>query len=202
MDSPAVMLQGMSGSVLGVWSSHGEGKAHFPNEKVLASTLADNLAPIRYANDDGEVTEAYPFNPNGSVEGIAGLCSKDGRHLCLMPHPDRSFLQWQLPWIPNEWRTCSSDSQQDVLASPWLKMFHNARIWVDEHRKWRRIIIIKQSQLTDALLAIHTTRRRTTTVIRASGNVGACSRSGYKRSQVTQFGHFTNLSTKRYSSVR
>lgn len=53
--------------------------------------LADKLAPVRFANDEGRITEAYPFNPNGSPEGIAALCSDDGRHLAIMPHPERAL---------------------------------------------------------------------------------------------------------------
>ena len=64
------------------------------------------------------MTEAYPFNPNGSPLGIAALCSDDGRHLAMMPHPERVFLKWQLPWMPPAW-----DALQ---ASPWLKLFQNA----------------------------------------------------------------------------
>ena len=51
-------------------------------------------------DNKGEPTEAYPFNPNGSPLGITALCSPDGRHLAMMPHPERSFLKWQLPWMP------------------------------------------------------------------------------------------------------
>eukprot|EP01127_Copromyxa_protea_P020281 TRINITY_DN675_c0_g1_i1.p1 TRINITY_DN675_c0_g1~~TRINITY_DN675_c0_g1_i1.p1 ORF type:complete len:1177 (-),score=273.79 TRINITY_DN675_c0_g1_i1:121-3651(-) len=134
LPSPAVMLKGMEGSVLGVWSSHGEGKAHFPDEKILTRTLNDKLAPVRYVNDDNEITEEYPFNPNGSVQGIASLCSKDGRHLCMMPHPDRSFLNWQLPWTPKEWKKKEHEDAKEILASPWFKMFENARVWVESKK--------------------------------------------------------------------
>jgi phosphoribosylformylglycinamidine synthase len=75
--------------------------------------------------DDGEITKEtdYPFNPNGSPSGMAGLCSYDGRHLAIMPHPERSFLKWQWPWMP--------ENIQALEASPWLKMFQNAREWCD-----------------------------------------------------------------------
>jgi phosphoribosylformylglycinamidine synthase len=75
-------------------------------------------APLRYADDNNKPTEEYPFNPNGSAHGIAGLCSKDGRHLALMPHPERCFLKWQLPWMPDSW------AKHDT--SPWLQLFQNA----------------------------------------------------------------------------
>jgi phosphoribosylformylglycinamidine synthase len=111
----------MAGSVLGVWVAHSEGRAHFPSEDILARVSAQSLVPLRYVDERGEVTEAYPDNPNGSTRGIAGLCSEDGRHLALMPHPERAFLTWQWPWLPPEMRT--------LAASPWLRMFQNARSW-------------------------------------------------------------------------
>jgi hypothetical protein len=88
-DSPAIMLQGMAGSVVGVWVAHGEGKCLFPNADVEQAVLEGNLAPIRYADALGCATEEYPANPNGSPHGIAALCSANGRHLAMMPHPER-----------------------------------------------------------------------------------------------------------------
>jgi phosphoribosylformylglycinamidine synthase len=125
LDSPAVMLRGMAGSTLGVWVQHGEGRALFPEAAVLTRVLDEGLAPIRYADDRGEISEAYPHNPNGSPHGIAALCTPDGRHLAIMPHPERTFLTWQWPWMPREWR-------RDLAASPWLRLFQNAREWCDE----------------------------------------------------------------------
>ncbi|KAL5221585.1 hypothetical protein ABZP36_026298 [Zizania latifolia] len=122
-DSPAIMFKGMEGSTLGVWSAHGEGRAFFPDENVLASTLKSNLAPVRYCDDANNITEVYPFNPNGSPLGIAALCSPDGRHLAMMPHPERCFMMWQYPWYPKEWQLEKSG------PSPWLRMFQNAREW-------------------------------------------------------------------------
>ena len=55
-------------------------------------------------DDANEPTEAYPFNPNGSPLGIAALCSDDGRHLAMMPHPERCFVSWQWPWMPQDWK--------------------------------------------------------------------------------------------------
>lgn len=127
LDSPSVMLEGMAGSVLGVWVSHGEGRAHFPDNKVKDKVTGLGLAPVRYADDSGEITEAYPFNPNGSPEGIAALCSPDGRHLALMPHPERTFLKWQWPWMPEALK-------QSLKASPWLRMFQNARKWCEKDK--------------------------------------------------------------------
>ncbi len=118
--SKAIMLKDMRGSTLGVWSAHGEGLFH-ANDTITERILALDLAPFRYVDPEGTANTAYPFNPNGSPHGIAGLCSEDGRHLALMPHPERTFLPWQWPWMPEEMR--------HLKASPWLKMFQNAYDW-------------------------------------------------------------------------
>ena len=123
--SPAIMLRGMEDATLGIWVAHGEGKALFPDPSVLDRLDAEGLAPVRFVDDANCVTEAYPFNPNGSPRGIAALCSPDGRHLAIMPHPERVFLKWQWGWMPDEWR-CTLE------ASPWLKLFQNAREWCEE----------------------------------------------------------------------
>lgn len=119
--SPAIMLDGMEGLVFGIHVDHGEGRLHFPDEGVMRQALDQSLAPVVYVDDNSEPTEVYPFNPNGSPLGIAGLCSPDGRHLAMMPHPERAFLPWQAHWLPEE--------MKDLEASPWLKMFCNAYEW-------------------------------------------------------------------------
>ncbi|MBF0558281.1 MAG: phosphoribosylformylglycinamidine synthase, partial [Nitrospirae bacterium] len=124
LESPAKMLKGMEGSAVGIWVAHGEGLAHFPDKKIYRDVLSRDLAPIRYIDDAGEITETYPFNPNGSPSGIAALCNEDGRHLALMPHPERSFLKWQWAWMPPEMKNT-------LKVSPWLKMFQNAREWCE-----------------------------------------------------------------------
>ena len=122
LPSQSIMLKGMEGSVLGIWVAHGEGRMYFPDSGTLEKIEKDNLAPIRYVDDGNEVTMKYPFNPNGSARGIASICSVDGRHLAVMPHPERTFLNWQWPWMPDEWRS-------NLKASPWLRMFQNAHEW-------------------------------------------------------------------------
>lgn len=122
-DSPAIMLRGMEGSTLGVWAAHGEGRAYFPDNDVQESVLDSKLAPVRYCDDQGNPTEVYPFNLNGSPLGVAAICSPDGRHLAMMPHPERCFLMWQFPWYPRHWDVKKKG------PSPWLQMFQNARAW-------------------------------------------------------------------------
>jgi len=125
VESPAIMFKGMEGSSLGVWVAHGEGRFHFPDEKVHEHAISSNLAPVRYVDDSNNITQEYPFNPNGSPDGMAALCSEDGRHLAMMPHPERVFTTWQWPWMPEEW--------SDYQVGPWLKMFQNAREYCDNH---------------------------------------------------------------------
>jgi phosphoribosylformylglycinamidine synthase len=125
LESPSIMLRGMEGSVLGVWVAHGEGKFFAPDADIYKRVLGEGLAPVRFADDGGNPTGRYPFNPNGSPEGITALCSPDGRHLAMMPHPERSFLKWQWPWMPEEWK--------GLEESPWLRMFRNARRWCEEN---------------------------------------------------------------------
>lgn len=122
--SPAVMLRGMEGAVLGVWVAHGEGRLHFPDAEVRRRCEEGGLLPVRYVDDEGAPTEAYPMNPNGSPGGAAAICSPDGRHLAMMPHPERCFLKWQWPWRDATVEACP--------ASPWLRMFENARAWCEE----------------------------------------------------------------------
>jgi phosphoribosylformylglycinamidine synthase len=122
LPSPSMMLKGMEGSTLGVWVAHGEGRLYFPDNEIQKEIISQGLAPIRFVDDDGEFTETYPFNPNGSPSGITSLCSTDGRHLAMMPHPERAFLKWQWAYMPEDWR-------RNLEASPWLKMFQNARDW-------------------------------------------------------------------------
>ncbi|XP_014227740.1 phosphoribosylformylglycinamidine synthase [Trichogramma pretiosum] len=119
-NTPAIMLQGMEGSVFGVWVAHGEGKFTFRNNDILEKLKEQNCLAIKYTDDDGKPTEKYPMNPNGSIEGIAAICSTDGRHLAMMPHPERCTLAWQLPWVPANW---------EYKNSPWQRMFQNAYDW-------------------------------------------------------------------------
>jgi phosphoribosylformylglycinamidine synthase len=126
LEGPAIMFKGMVGSTLGIWVAHGEGRLRFPDKALMDEVRAKKLVPIVFVDDegrvDGEVSKSYPFNPNGSPFGIAGLCTKDGRHLAIMPHPERVFLKWQWPWMP-------ASLYNGLEASPWIQMFQNAREW-------------------------------------------------------------------------
>ncbi|MBI4653605.1 MAG: phosphoribosylformylglycinamidine synthase [Nitrospirae bacterium] len=124
LSSPSIMLKDMEGSVLGVWVAHGEGRTYSPDEKILKDIENRGLAPVRYVDDNNEIAIKYPFNPNGSVSGIAALCSSNGRHLAIMPHPERAFLKWQWGWMPEKWKI-------ELKISPWLKIFQNARQWCE-----------------------------------------------------------------------
>lgn len=127
-ESPAMMLRGMAGSTLGIWVAHGEGRMRFRSPEVLAAVTSGHLAPLCYVDDQGQPTQEYPLNPNGSPQGIAGLCSPDGRHLAMMPHPERCVLPWQWAWMPPGWHRI-------MEVSPWLRMFQNACEWCLHHPK-------------------------------------------------------------------
>lgn len=122
--SEAIMLRRMQGSVLGCWVAHGEGRFSFKNQTVIENLKADKRISLHYVDDDMQSTEKYPMNPNGSAEGIAAICSKDGRHLAMMPHPERCCEMFQWPYIPPNFvtKTC-----------PWQSMFNEANIWCFEN---------------------------------------------------------------------
>lgn len=126
LPSPSVLLAGMEGTKIGVWVAHGEGLLVYPDQSVAQEVSERKLSPLAFIDPKGNQTEVYPYNPNGSPLGITALCSPDGRHLAMMPHPERCFRLWQWPWKPDSWKR--------LEASPWLRMFQNARTWCVEHR--------------------------------------------------------------------
>ena len=83
--------------------AHGEGRAEFENSLAARKALDDHKVALRYLDHYGEATEEYPLNPNGSVLGITGLTSDDGRFTIMMPHPERVFRSVQNSWHPDEW---------------------------------------------------------------------------------------------------
>jgi len=121
LPSRAIMLQGMEDLVFGIHVDHGEGYLHFPDAAIRERVLAEQMAAVVFVDDEGQPTEAYPFNPNGSPGGLTGLCSPDGRHLAMMPHPERTILTWQAHWLPREMKA--------LPVTPWLRMFQNAYEW-------------------------------------------------------------------------
>jgi phosphoribosylformylglycinamidine synthase len=116
LDSPSLFFAGMAGSRIPIAVSHGEGYADFSQRGDPARVLR----AMRFVDHHGRATEAYPFNPNGSPDGLTSVTTADGRFTVLMPHPERVFRHAQMSW-----------SGGDLAApSPWMRMFHNARNWL------------------------------------------------------------------------
>ena len=121
---PSVFFDGMGGSSLPIVVSHGEGKARFSSPADLHSLNDSGLIPVRYIDNYGSVTEQYPFNPNGSPQGTAGVKSRDGRVVAMMPHPERTIMADVASWAPKERLDKSGQ------FGPWFRLFLNARQWV------------------------------------------------------------------------
>ena len=115
-ENNSIMLGSLSGSKIGVWVAHGEGKFSLP----MGENAYNVIAKYNY--------EAYPANPNGSDFSVAGICSADGRHLAMMPHPERAVFPWQCANYPAE--RLHTDE-----ITPWMEAFVNARKWVEEKLK-------------------------------------------------------------------
>jgi phosphoribosylformylglycinamidine synthase len=111
----SVMFGSLSGNKLGIWVAHGEGKFSLPE----AEKEYNIIAKYNY--------HGYPANPNGSDYDVAGICSKDGRHLAMMPHLERAIFPWQNAWYPR-------DRRFDEVT-PWIEAFVNARKWIEEKVK-------------------------------------------------------------------
>lgn len=120
----SVFFDSMQGSSLPIVVSHGEGRAEFSSPAKLQSLINEGSAPIRYIDNYGAVTEKYPSNPNGSTQGIAGVASRDGRVLAMMPHPERTIMSDVASYIPQR------QLKEFGQYGPWIKMFRNARKWV------------------------------------------------------------------------
>ncbi len=110
-ENESVMLKNLAGMELGVWIAHGEGKFELPYAEEKYNI------PVKYSN------AAYPANPNGSPFNTAGLVSDNGRHLAMMPHPERAVFPWQCAYYPED---CKKDD-----VTPWLQAFVEARKWVE-----------------------------------------------------------------------
>ena len=127
-DSPSIFLQGMAGTRLPIVVSHGEGYANFARQ----GNAEQVHTVLHYTDNRGQRTEQYPFNPNGSPQGIAGVTTADGRFTIMMPHPERVIRNVQLSWAPERWGqadTGGADATHGGLT-PWMRLFYNARVWL------------------------------------------------------------------------
>ncbi len=117
LDSPSLFLQGMAGSKLPLVVAHGEGRVQFASDAEAAAAVP----VLRYIDGNGAPAQRYPHNPNGSPDGLTGFTTRDGRFTIMMPHPERLFRTLQYSWHPADWGE----------DGPWLRMFRNARRWID-----------------------------------------------------------------------
>ncbi|MEQ1804308.1 MAG: phosphoribosylformylglycinamidine synthase subunit PurQ, partial [Burkholderiaceae bacterium] len=115
LPSPSLFFDGMAGSRMPIAVAHGEGYADFS----LRGDAATVQRALRFVDNLGQATQAYPFNPNGSPQGLTAVTTPDGRFTALMPHPERVLRNVQMSWT-------SGDSS---APSPWMRMFDNARRW-------------------------------------------------------------------------
>ncbi|WP_127996644.1 phosphoribosylformylglycinamidine synthase [Piscinibacter defluvii] len=114
--SPSLFFDGMEGSRIPIAVAHGEGYADFSQRGDAKAVQR----AMRFVDHHGKATEAYPFNPNGSPDGLTAVTTADGRFTALMPHPERVFRNAQMSWTPGD----------RAAPSPWMRMFRNARRWV------------------------------------------------------------------------
>ncbi|KAG7664301.1 ADE6 [[Candida] subhashii] len=122
-ENNSIFLQKMKGSKFPIAVAHGEGRAQFrsaDSKQKFSSTV------IQYVDNYGNVTEQYPFNPNGSPNGIAGICNDNGRVLAMMPHPERVTRKESNSWYPVE------QGNQWGPYGPWIQLFRSAREWVGD----------------------------------------------------------------------
>lgn len=115
----SVLLKGMQESILPIAVAHGEGFATL-SDTDIAGMSAHGQIVMRYVDSLGTATEHYPLNPNGSPQGVTGICSTDGRVTLMMPHPERNLMAYNHSWKPEEW-------DQD---GAWMRMFRNARAFL------------------------------------------------------------------------
>jgi len=120
-DSPSVMLQGMAGTHMPIAISHGEGRAEFSSSDALAELQKSRQIALRFLENNLQVADRYPANPNGSPEGITGVTSVDGRATLMMPHPERVYRTVLNSWHPADWGEDSG----------WMRIFRNARTFTD-----------------------------------------------------------------------
>ena len=119
--TPSIMFAGMAGSHIPVAIAHGEGRAEFANQQAANSCDSSGLVAMRYVDNHIQATQEYPANPNGSANALASVTSSDGRATIMMPHPERVYRAVSNSWKPEQW-------QED---GAWLRLFRNARVFVD-----------------------------------------------------------------------
>lgn len=126
LPTQSILLQPLVGCELGIWVAHGEGRFCFPEAEDAYDI------PMKY------VSANYPANPNGSQFNAAALCSKDGRHLVMMPHLERSLHSWNWGYRGWEYRSTpgaagtSAAFHADDELSPWILPFLQAKAWLTE----------------------------------------------------------------------
>jgi len=123
LSSPSILFKGMEGSRIPIPVAHGEGFTNFERTGNATEIAAKKLSALRFVDHYGRPTENYPLNPNGSPGGLTGVTTLDGRVTIMMPHPERAFRTVQLSWKP-----------QGLFKGeegPWLRMFQNARQFVE-----------------------------------------------------------------------
>ena len=118
--SNSILFAGMQGSTMPIVVAHGEGQTEYKQAGDLNQLAEKAQLALRYVDNYGAATERYPYNPNGSVDGVTGLTSENGRVTIMMPHPERVYRTVQHSWHPSEWNE----------QAPWLRLFQNARKWV------------------------------------------------------------------------
>ena len=133
--SSSILLKSLSGSKLGIWIAHGEGKFTFPagnltkSGKIATKGKTDMEIALKYSYN------SYPANPNGSPFAIAGVCSPDGRHLAMMPHPERCIRPWNWAHYP----IVKTEGREELKEiTPWIEMFINGRKWCQKHQAKKR----------------------------------------------------------------
>lgn len=137
VDSPSILLKDMVGLKVPVAVAHGEGQVLYTESDINQDKKHEKYHSLRYINNSGELTEQYPYNPNGSEEGMTGFTTVDGRVTIMMPHPERVFKNWQMSWVPKAWAEQANASPHDGDSgnSPWMQIFYNARNWLETNVK-------------------------------------------------------------------
>ncbi len=120
-ESASILFSDMAGSELPIVVAHGEGRAQFVADESVSNLEGSNRVALRYVDNHGQTASVFPANPNGSPNGLTGICNADGRISIMMPHPERVFRSVQMSWAPHDWPEDSA----------WMRLFRNARVWMN-----------------------------------------------------------------------